>query len=287
MDIATTNSSATVLASWIFGSALLVFLMGVLVFMRGSIGAVQARLTGFFCALLSGFFAYFFISTGSIEFKSSKVQTTGAVAVFLLVLGLSWRKETFASDAAPTGKKKEPRTGATQTGISPKNNSNHILSNGRLKSDAKRLRTLGTILLCFTAAAVGMLYTVGSRSGISIETIPPYDSIGGDTSHAYIAGSSTALNCDNYYVVIYALTDKWHVQPTPGAEVALGRDSGWRYCRWSSSTHTGTHYAALLVVRSAAFHPDEIVSELPLHGYGVVASTVVQGTKTENVSRPR
>jgi hypothetical protein len=281
-----------VLPSWIFGSVLLIYLMGILAFMREPVGAAQARLIGFFCALLSGFFTYFFISTGSIDFKTPKLQASGAVAVFLVVLGLSWRKEISApddaaaspkesstSDAVRPSSKEESLPSATQAGILKM--VRVIFGDTGQKANLKRLRKLALICLCFTAVAVGALYAVGSRSGISIETVPPYDAIGGDTTSAQIAGSSTALSCENYYVVIYALTDKWHVQPTAGAEVDLGRDFQWHYCRWFTSTHTGTHYAALLVVRGSAFHPDEIVTELPLHGRGVVASTVVQGTKTE------
>lgn len=213
------------LPAWIFGSVLLVYLMGVLAFMRDPVGTVQARLIGFFCALLSGFFTYFFISTGSIDFKTPKLQASGAVAVFLVVLGLSWRKEISAPDDAPASpkesstsdavrpaSKEESQPRATQAGILKM--VRVIFGGTGPKANLKRLRKLALICLCFTAAAVGVLYAVGLRSGISIETVPPNDAIGGDASFAHIAGSSTALSCENYYVVIYALTDKWHIQPT-------------------------------------------------------------------------
>lgn len=275
------NSAAS--ASWIFGSVLLVYLMCILAVVRNPLGVVKVRLIGFFCALLSGFFAYFFIGdTGGVDFKSAKLQASGAVAIFLIVLGLSWRKEIFPADVAPLPEGGKLRQEAAAPGSQKRVAQELARGTAGQKANAKHFRRFAIGCFCLTLVAVGVLFSVGTRSGISIETIPPYDFKGGDTTRAYIAGSSTALNCENYYVVIYALTEKWHVQPMAGKEsiVDLGRDSQWHYCRWGTWTHTGTHYAALLVLRSSAFHPDEIINVLPGE-HGIVARAVVEGIKSE------
>jgi hypothetical protein len=88
------------LASWIFGSVLILFVMGIVAFrltVRGprEIDATAQKIIGFLCALLSGLFVYFF--TGSVEVSGSSgggplVQASGGAAVFVIVLWW-WRTD--------------------------------------------------------------------------------------------------------------------------------------------------------------------------------------------------
>jgi len=72
------------LASWIFGTLLLVFILGVFVFAPSSLPPFKQRLLAFICALLAGFFAFFF--TGTIGVTWRGVQATGGIGAFVLVL---------------------------------------------------------------------------------------------------------------------------------------------------------------------------------------------------------
>lgn len=108
---------------------------------------------------------------------------------------------------------------------------------------------------------------------IRITQIPRYDSLGGSTSAADIEGEVSALDPTNFRVVIYALTDRWYVQPLAAAPFTdIGQDG-----RWSTWTHTGTKYAALLV--RPTFQPQSIIPALPGVGRDVVAITTVTGNR--------
>src|SRR5713101_3475131 len=80
------------MASWIFGAALLIFLGGIVVW-RPVLDTIGQRIVAFFCALLAGFFAFFF--TGSlavnivgqaITYGNLGVQAGGGLAAFALML---------------------------------------------------------------------------------------------------------------------------------------------------------------------------------------------------------
>lgn len=73
-------------------------------------------------------------------------------------------------------------------------------------------------------------------------------------------------------IVIYARSGSWFVQPfTDQPFTRIGSDGSW-----SSTTHLGTDYAALLV--EGEFHPPDRSNVLPGIGDGVVAVSVVPGT---------
>jgi len=75
-----------VVASWVFGSLLFVFLLGVFAIGPKEMSAPQQKLLALFCSLLAGFFTFFL--TGTVEFLPKKlaIRATGGIAVFLIVL---------------------------------------------------------------------------------------------------------------------------------------------------------------------------------------------------------
>ncbi len=87
-----TRSKQRLLATWIFGSLLFVFLIYVFVFSPDSLPEFKHRLVAFLSALLAALFGFFL--TGEINLKISKkspfgqlaVKATGGLALFVLVL---------------------------------------------------------------------------------------------------------------------------------------------------------------------------------------------------------
>lgn len=112
-------------------------------------------------------------------------------------------------------------------------------------------------------------------SGIQIETtvIPPYEPGGGSETNARIAGKITGDLPPKYRVVLYARAhETWFIQPSPYASVIIQPDG-----TWSSWTHTGSHYAALVV--RPGFTPALICDVLPVFDRDVVARCIVEGKK--------
>jgi hypothetical protein len=76
-------------ASWVFGSLLLAFMLGVFVFAPISLPNFKQRLLAFLSALLAGFFAFFFTGTIGLSLAGRTgltLQATGGAAAFVLVL---------------------------------------------------------------------------------------------------------------------------------------------------------------------------------------------------------
>ena len=86
------KSKSAELASWIFGSLLLLFLGFVFVFAPEELPPYKHRQLGFLCALLAGLFAYFFIGTNEIVIKTRSpiirfiFRGGGGASLFALVL---------------------------------------------------------------------------------------------------------------------------------------------------------------------------------------------------------
>jgi hypothetical protein len=106
------------LPSWIFGSLLLVFILGVFIFVRETLPRFKHQLLAFICALLAGLFAYFFTGTmqlaGNIGLKggvgSLGVQASGGIGVFVLVLwwwSSGWAPDKVAKVPKPVWKEKK------------------------------------------------------------------------------------------------------------------------------------------------------------------------------------
>ena len=81
------------LPSWIFGTALLFFILGVFVFSPPTLPEYKQRILALTCALVGGIFAFFMTGDIGLRFvpTSSKlgkitIKATGGLAVFVLVL---------------------------------------------------------------------------------------------------------------------------------------------------------------------------------------------------------
>jgi signal transduction histidine kinase len=127
------------------------------------------------------------------------------------------------------------------------------------------------------AAVCGLLLLAGSRpqttaAGPTIEVsrVPPADEGGTERMDA-IEGRAAGAR-PGQRIVLYARSGDWYVQPFTSAPFTeIQADS-----TWSSSTHLGTEYAALLV--DAAYRPPAKTPALPEIGSGVAAVAVIAGT---------
>ena len=108
-----------------------------------------------------------------------------------------------------------------------------------------------------------------SQPSIKITTIPPEDKGGGqelETISGRVTGASSGQQ-----VVLYARSGAWYVQPWVETPFTPVNSDG----TWSSSTHLGTEYAALLVQPN--YVPPPLTLSLPNTGDGVVAVAIVDG----------
>lgn len=108
---------------------------------------------------------------------------------------------------------------------------------------------------------------------IEIDRVPPYEPQGGPSTRADIAGKISGTSDLGYSVVVYArASEVWYVQPTAYASHAVRPDN-----TWTSWTHTGSSYAALLV--RPGFEPVPRLDVLPKVGGYVVARDIVEGVR--------
>jgi len=108
---------------------------------------------------------------------------------------------------------------------------------------------------------------------IEITTVPRYEPQGGSDTRANIAGKVGGTIASGYSVVLYArASEVWYVQPTAYASHPIRPDN-----TWTSWTHTGSSYAALLV--RPGFEPVPRLDVLPKVGGYVLARDVVDGVK--------
>jgi hypothetical protein len=105
------------------------------------------------------------------------------------------------------------------------------------------------------------------RPPIEITQIPPCG--GGPTVMKTIRGKTHSADPKMQRVVLYALTDRWYVQPDTAKRITdIGTDG-----TWTNSTHLGSQYAALLV--DFSFNIPTPTLALPQPGDGIVAIDVV------------
>jgi hypothetical protein len=107
---------------------------------------------------------------------------------------------------------------------------------------------------------------------IEITNIPPYEPEGGPDTRADIGGRVSGELAPEFKVVIYARADAWYCQPTSYATHPIGSDH-----TWSSWTHTGSSYAALVV--RPGFDPFLRLDVLPQVGGHVLARAIVEGAR--------
>ena len=128
----------------------------------------------------------------------------------------------------------------------------------------------------FTAAALtgaSMLLPRGAyAAGPEIRITVAPRSGGGPNSQGEIRGAVIGARSDlsQLRVVVYALGDKWYVQPTVEAPLTPLDARG----RWQASIHLGKRYAALLV--RLGYRPPATTEALPEVGGEVLAATVVE-----------
>jgi hypothetical protein len=108
---------------------------------------------------------------------------------------------------------------------------------------------------------------------VEITNIPPYDPYGGDSTRADIAGNIDGKAASDCRVVLYARAgDTWYIQPRPETLLPVRPDN-----TWTSWTHTGSSYAAL-VVRPGYDAHSRLDLLPPIGGY-VLGRAVVDGIK--------
>jgi hypothetical protein len=107
---------------------------------------------------------------------------------------------------------------------------------------------------------------------IEITKLPPWEPDGGDATRADIAGTVSGDVDPSYKVVIYARADAWYIQPHSHTFHAIGPEKAW-----STWTHTGSSYAALVV--RPGFNALTRLDVLPQVGGYVLARTLVEGAR--------
>jgi hypothetical protein len=108
---------------------------------------------------------------------------------------------------------------------------------------------------------------------IEITNIPPYEPYGGAKTHADIGGDVDGKAASGCKIFVYARAgDTWYIQPMADTPLTIRPDN-----TWTSWTHTGSSYAAL-IVRPGYDAPSRLDLLPPVGGY-VVGRTVVEGQK--------
>jgi len=107
---------------------------------------------------------------------------------------------------------------------------------------------------------------------ITITQIPRYDPAGGPDTRADIGGRITGELPRGYSVVVYARADAWYIQPVPYSLHPIQQDN-----TWTSWTHTGSNYAALVVRNN--YKPMTRLDVLPPVEGEILARTIVEGKK--------
>ena len=129
------------------------------------------------------------------------------------------------------------------------------------------------------AAQMAMLEQLPRDLKIDITKIPPYEPQGGSDTRAGIAGTVGGTVQSGYSVVLYARANEvWYVQPVAYASHTIHPDN-----TWTSWTHTGSSYAALLV--RPGFEPVPRLDVLPKVGGYVLARAIVEGVRDSSASR--
>lgn len=118
-----------------------------------------------------------------------------------------------------------------------------------------------------TTWVVAVSRTLPGSPGVRITDVPP--SGAGSSSWGEIGGTVTGVDPASHYVVVYAGTDQWYVQPYTASPYTSISDDG----TWQSGTHLGWRYGALLVRKG--YDPPLTPSSLPGRSRNVLATTTV------------
>lgn len=137
---------------------------------------------------------------------------------------------------------------------------------GRILALALGASLLSLLSSCATRPA-------NTKPSIEFSVIPPADE-GGPDKTAPIAGRVIGAK-PGQQIVLFTKAGIWWVQPTtaqPFTEIQPNST-------WTSSTHLGTEYAALLV--ESGYHPSPTMEVLPSEGGSIVAVKSVPGEMSE------
>lgn len=110
----------------------------------------------------------------------------------------------------------------------------------------------------------------GGAPSVEFTTVPRADK-GGTQSFGIIEGRVVGAR-PGQQIVLYAHSGAWYVQPYADQPFTGIRNDS----TWSSPTHLGTEYAALLV--EPGYSPPAMIEQLPALGGGVVVRSVREGT---------
>jgi hypothetical protein len=129
---------------------------------------------------------------------------------------------------------------------------------------------LGIVLLLFCTLLAGCRsQETKNQPAIEFRKIPPAAQ-GGRERIDTIAGRVTGAHTGEK-IVIYAKSGPWWVQPWPDqAFIAINADS-----TWSTTTHLGYQYAAMLV--EPGYHPPPTMDDPPTQGGSVTLVRIVDG----------
>lgn len=129
--------------------------------------------------------------------------------------------------------------------------------------------TVGLLLVVLLASCSWL--RDGSKPSIEFTKVPPADKGGAQTSDV-ISGRVHNARPEHRIVLFARSGGAWYVQPYADQPfTTIQHDS-----TWTSPTHLGTEYAALLV--NPDYVPRTFLAELPQQSDSVVAITVVEGT---------
>jgi hypothetical protein len=140
----------------------------------------------------------------------------------------------------------------------------------------------------FALAFVALIFAISSLTGchskpldvppvIEFSKIPPAAQGGRERVDA-ISGRVTGAR-PGQQIVVYARSGPWWVQPWPDqALIPIQADS-----TWSTTTHLGFEYAALLV--DAGYHPSPTMDLVPTAVGSVVAVKIVKGVGPVQIAR--
>jgi len=129
---------------------------------------------------------------------------------------------------------------------------------------------LHLLLLCVALLSGCRAQTPSHEPVVEFTKIPPAAQ-GGRERVDEVAGRVSGAR-PGQQIVVYARSGPWWVQPWPDKPFIPIKPDG----TWSSPTHLGFEYAALLV--DPEFHPPPTIDSAPMRGGSVVAVEMVKGT---------
>lgn len=143
------------------------------------------------------------------------------------------------------------------------------ISTGNRIARCPRKRALCLVLAVLACVSCTRL-PVSAGPSIQFTNVPPINP-GGPLVIGSIGGKVNGPH-DGLEVVLYAKSGRWYVQPYADRPfTAINPDSSW-----SSTTHLGTDYAALLV--QGDYSPPPVIDDLPSISGSVVSVSVTAGT---------